>query len=345
MARRLADKATLADVLASIHWSLRNPDALGESSSMADELAVLAEELGDARLRALAHMWRLDLLLTLADIEAVERELDALERLARMRPDRYLTWLVRVLRASYAILQGRHEDGETLARDALAHRFVGHDETADRVFVAHMTFIRIGQGRVGELIDTLKSTAEPSPKVPSSRCLVALLDAHSGDIAHAREELAALAHADFTDLPRDESWLLNMTTLSGTVFLLGDAPRARLLYELLLPYADRCVVSTALVCLGSASRPLGMLAATIGEYDDARRHFEHAMTVNAQIRSPTWIAYTQQDYARMLLLRDGPGDRAEAQRRLDQAHAIGDRLGLHGPAGHGDLDGREAEAA
>jgi tetratricopeptide (TPR) repeat protein len=288
----------------------------------------VAEDLDDGQLRALAHMYRLDLLLTLADIEAVERELAALQRRGETRTDRYLTWLVRVLRASHALLQGRLEDAESLARDAFDHRYGGHDETATRIFTVQMLLVRIAQGRLEEFVDIVTSSASQYPQNVSWRCALALVHLRLGQTQQVREELEALARAGFTDLPRDESWLTNLWTLSAIVAVLGDAPRAQLLYELLLPYADRCVVSGALMCMGSASHPLGLLATTLSRYEDAERHFEQALKMNTQIRSPFWTAHTQHDYARMVLLRSRVGDRDRALQLLAQALATAEQLGL-----------------
>ena len=130
--------------------------------------------------------------------------------------------------------------------------------------------------------------------------------------AQARQQLDVLARADFGELPRDPFWLASVSMLGEVAAFLGDARRARRLYELLLPYAGRCAVIPAVACQGSASRPLRMLATTLSRFEDAARHFEDALTMNEQIRSPLWTAHTQHDYARTLLLRNDPGDRRRA---------------------------------
>jgi tetratricopeptide (TPR) repeat protein len=122
-------------------------------------------------------------------------------------------------------------------------------------------------------------------------------------------------------------WLSSVSALSETVVILGDNPRANLLYKLLLPYADRIVTFT-LICQGSASRPLGMLAATLSRYDDAERHFADALEMNTQIKSPLWTAHTQHEYACMLLVRNRPGDNNKALQLLDYALATADKLGF-----------------
>jgi hypothetical protein len=50
--------------------------------------------------------------------------------------------------------------------------------------------------------------------------------------------------------------------------------------------------------------------------------------MNAQIRSPLWIAHTQHDYARMLLLRNHRSDRDKAHKLLTQALTSAEQLGL-----------------
>jgi tetratricopeptide (TPR) repeat protein len=149
-----------------------------------------------------------------------------------------------------------------------------------------------------------------------------------GYTAKARHELETLSRNDFGVIPRDVFWLVSMSTLGEVSCFLGDAPRAQVLYTLLLPYADRCIVIDSLLCLGSASRPLGLLATTLSRFDDGERHFEDALTMNAQIGSPLWIAHTQHDYAQMLLVRNHAGDNDKALHLLTQALATAERLGL-----------------
>ena len=50
--------------------------------------------------------------------------------------------------------------------------------------------------------------------------------------------------------------------------------------------------------------------------------------MNARIESPLYVAHTQHDYARMLLLRDRAGDRERADELLEAALATADERGL-----------------
>ena len=82
------------------------------------------------------------------------------------------------------------------------------------------------------------------------------------------------------------------------------------------------------LCFGSVSRALGNLAATASRRDDAVRHLETALAMNAAGGSDTWLAHTQYDLGRTLLERDGAGDRVRAEGLLATARASADALGL-----------------
>jgi DNA-binding SARP family transcriptional activator/tetratricopeptide (TPR) repeat protein len=328
MARRVGDKATLADVLASKLWVIHGPDALHESVDLAQELVRVADEIESSELLALAHWWLLEYLLELGDIEAVECEKEALQRLVGPRRERYFSWLLGVLAANHAQFEGRMEDGERLAHDAFAHRLDGNDEIAVHVFGAQMLFLRNEQGRLGELVQGIEEFTRLYPEITGYRCVLAYIYAQLGRTEDARREFEAVAQDDFRGLPRSVYWLASMSVLCEVAAFLGDGPRARALYELLLPFADRYVVVFGFLCRGSVSRLLGLLATTLRRLDDATRHFEYALAMNARIGAALSNAHTQHDYARMLLQRDCPGDRDTALHYLRPALVTAAQLEL-----------------
>ena len=79
---------------------------------------------------------------------------------------------------------------------------------------------------------------------------------------------------------------------------------------------------------GSASRGLGLLAASMANWEAAAEHFEEALDINQRIRARPWVAHTQDDFARMLVERDGPGDPERAEQLLDEAIATYRELGM-----------------
>jgi DNA-binding SARP family transcriptional activator/tetratricopeptide (TPR) repeat protein len=328
IARRVGDKPALADALATTHWATRGPDTLHECLASAHELGHVAHELGNVRFAAHAHEFLLDDLLELGDIQAVDRQLEALKELAEALRQRYPRWLVAMVQAKHAYLEGRLEQCEALAHEALSHGFEGQDESAAQTFAVQLLVLRREQGLLHELVEAVRGFATQYPEIRAWRCVLAYVYAELDRTAEARQELEALAGGDFRDLPRDGLWLLSMSALSEVIASVGDVRRAEIAYRLLLPYADRCVVTLAAICQGSASRALGILATTISRFDDAARHFDDALRMNARIRSPLWVAHTQHNYAQTLLQRDHPGDRENARILLGPALATADELGL-----------------
>jgi hypothetical protein len=344
MARRVGDKPTLVEVLTRSTPATWEPDNLDERLATANELARLAAEVGDRAFEAGARKWSVVNLLELGDIDAAEHELAACNRLADALHQRYPRYTAALARAGHAHLQGRLADFEALAHEALALGLEGHDEMATQLFGAHMVTLRREQGRLGELVHAVSDLVERYPEIPTWRCALAGVYAELDRRHDAQRELEALARHDFADLPRDYAWMLSIAILSEVVAFLDDAQRAQLLYQLLLPFAHRCLVIDGPTCLGSASRPLGLLATTMGRMDAAARHLEDALEMNSKIRSPLWLAHTQHDYAYALLRRDRPGDRDEAVQLLAAALATADELGLKAVADKTQRLKHQAEA-
>jgi hypothetical protein len=120
-----------------------------------------------------------------------------------------------------------------------------------------------------------------------------------------------------------------MTYLAEVCAFLGDARRAAMLYQRLLPYAEyNVIVGNANACTGAAARYLGMLATTMSRWAEAEQHFQAALKMNTRIRARPYLAHTQQQYAEMLLSRGQPGDRDTATSLLDEALAIASQLGM-----------------
>ncbi|MCH8161386.1 MAG: hypothetical protein IIB88_05775, partial [Chloroflexi bacterium] len=88
------------------------------------------------------------------------------------------------------------------------------------------------------LIDAAASQ-NPAPAWKAAQALV-LCD--TGREEDARQLFDQLAANDFQDMPRDWLLLAALSTLVHVVSHLNDAERARLLYDLLLPYGDQFIV-------------------------------------------------------------------------------------------------------
>jgi ATP/maltotriose-dependent transcriptional regulator MalT len=146
--------------------------------------------------------------------------------------------------------------------------------------------------------------------------------------AEARRELSRVA-ADGLDAFRESLWLASLTYLTDACAALGDEGIAALLYPELEPLTGPNVIMVGhlIACYGAADRYLGMLAATLGEWERAEDHFQRAIELNRRMQAPTWLAHSAYQYARLLLAR-GRGERHRASALLDEARTLAERIGM-----------------
>jgi tetratricopeptide (TPR) repeat protein len=154
-----------------------------------------------------------------------------------------------------------------------------------------------------------REMADRYPWLPGWRTGLAVIYAELDRPVEARAYFEDLAAADFADMPRDGNWLGSIAMASLACAYLRDFRRAALLYDLLEPYEQRCIVVHAGgFSLGSAATFLGILAGTLGRFEEAARLFETAMAANAALGARPMTVMTLIQHAAMLTSRNGPGD-------------------------------------
>ena len=219
-----------------------------------------------------------------------------------------------------AILVGDFTAGEKLAQQALAAGQQMQVENVDGTFGIQMFTIQREKGGLHGLTPIIKRFVEQNPQATTWRPGLALIYSDLGLESEARAQFEHLAVSNFASIPQDALWVGSMAYLSEVCAFLGDTARADILYRLLLPYARlNIVVGFAVVCHGSASRYLGLLAAIMSRWTEAEQHFEAALEMNIRMGAKPWLAHTQVQYAAMLLARGQPEDRERAMSLLDEA--------------------------
>ena len=326
MARRVGDPRALAEAISATWWALGGPDDVGDLLARADELIRLATEAGDERIAAEGHVWKAGYFLEMGDIAAMDRETEIQERYARTSRHAYHQLMGELIRGTLAVLAGRFDDSERVSQV-----IDGHAELTGTLLLSWQGFRNLLlelQGRAYELWPVIERLAVAFPRVPMWRAAGGVYRLSAGDRDGARKDLDFLAANDFRDIPRDLAWSYIMARICDLLIAFDDAPRAAVAYDLLRPHGDRCASVGIAACRGSLSRPLGLLATLLGRYDDAERHFEKALEMNARIRARVWVAHTQHDYARMLVARDRPGDRERATALAAEALAAAREIGM-----------------
>jgi class 3 adenylate cyclase/tetratricopeptide (TPR) repeat protein len=329
LARRLGEPATLAQVLQARFYACAAPDNQAERLANTVELLALADQLGDDAARSRALTLRFRVAMESADVAEADRCLEANQRLAADLGQPTLRWFVDLQRAGRSLLAGRLEEAERLAHDALELGQSSGQPEALSFFVWLQAAIRYEQGRLGEVLDPIRQAAADHPLISTAKSVLAQAYAELDRTDEARAVYEELAASEFTDLPVDPGWLRCLTNCTTVCAALGDAARAAALYRLLAPYPDQLSVSQiSVLASGSVQHYLGLLATTMGRFDDAEARFAAAATTHQRIQAPTWLARTRLEWARMLLARRQPGDAERAQELLDQAITTAREFGL-----------------
>ena len=331
MARRVADPAAIVAALYGRHLLLEGTPSVEERLAVATEILDIAKRGGNKEMELQIRYRRILDLMELAEMPAVDAEIEAYAKLAEeLRQPRYL-WVTPFLKGSRAMTEGRFEECGQMARQAIAIGQRAQDPTAPLLFETLINVMRMVQGQVEDREEAIKRYIENFPEIPSMRATLANLYFRLGRREDAQREFDQVASHDFANLPRDASWVITMASLSYVCSYINDVRRAAILYDLLLPYSPRqCVVGGAAIGTGSTLRFLGILATTLSRWEEAVSHFEGALLMNKRIGAIPFTALTQQEFGVMLLKRGEPGDREKALEVFDQALAIANQIGMQG---------------
>jgi len=328
VARRLDDKRTLIYALVSRQGASSSPDRTEECVAIGEELFALAASLGERELVLPARIRHVGYLLELDDLVGSDLALATLEQIASDCHDPRAEAYVPLERSRRMALEGRFEAADQLTADAARVGARLQDSTIPLQAAAQITGMRWIQGRMSEMETELKHFADSRPAMPVYRAALALAACEAGHEPAARRELARLGADDFAKLPRDSVWLVSMALLAEVCWQLRDAAHAGTVYDLLLPFATRSVVSPDAVFAGPVARYLGLLAAACEEWELAERHFD-AATAQAQADGARpMLLRVRLDRAEMLLARGGTLDGERAAELLAQAEALGEELDL-----------------
>jgi class 3 adenylate cyclase len=328
LARALNDPRALTHVLFFRHMTLqsREPHAVDARFRIASELLELGTTHGDRIMKRAGHMWRCGDLVAMGNPE-FELDLDGYNSESdEFRLPQY-HYLSTVYTAGAALVRGEFIEAERLLAVATASQGDYRDPGIEG---ALLLIARLFQGRLPEVEPLIRQVVATGAFPLRGRCLLIALFSETDDLDSCRREFDELAANDFDQLkgahPVDTR--VALSTLGEACGRLQDAALARPIYDLYLPFAGQNIFFQVTLSIGSADRQLGLLAAVMHRFDDAETHFKAALDMNARLRARPALAWTQRDYARMLLQRDGSGDRGRARELLDEALATARELAM-----------------
>jgi len=309
--------------------SSAGPDHVERRLELADEIVRLARQMDVKALMAEAYTARIPLLFTVGDMPAADRDIAALDALARR---------LRTPRHTYDAMRFQ------MCRASGSGRFVESRRLADQVFklgrqlgdpivgfvtsASGLVLLSFVEGNKEVIRSALNSVAlQTQMDAPSADAFGAHFTISTGDKQGARQLLERAASAGFENYPRTEDWIWNLSIMADACVNLRDLARSKQLYELLLPYAHRNVVNRMWNYRGSLSSVLGRLALVLGDRRAARDHLEKAIEFNRRIGSPVAVLINRFFYA-MVLSGGASTERLEARETRKQVLAEAGRYGV-----------------
>ena len=324
MAERLGDLTALLIALQGRQWATLGPDTPLDERLDATQMVVrLARDLGNKEVQYLAQFLLVIGLMERGDLRAADEAVASAQQLAEeLRMPGFLPW-VTAYRGMRASLAGRYEESDLLTAQALeqAISLQLDPEVTMMIIGGQMVTQQVSRAHMPEMVAVLKTMADENPHHPVIRCTVALFGVREGRFTEAREAIDHLARDDFASLPRDGNWLMSMWCLGVATAALRDTERAAVLYERLLPFADRWARSSTSICFGPVTTALGMMATSLRRFDEAEAHLRSAVQVTDEQQTVSLHMLAQREFALLLYVRNGPGDHAKALEVLDEVIA------------------------
>ena len=317
MARRLGDPDTVIRTLNLVCDPLQVPSTLNERMVDAKEALELSELLGDPDLLFWTGAYSRLAAVQAGDFEMARRCLATMRAVIRGLRQPTMIWVTLFNDAADALLTGDSERAEQLATAALEIGTESGQPDAFGFYGAEMIGVRRQQGRYGELVPLIEQIAAANPALPVFRATLAEGHMEAGNVDTARQMLEA-AVADLTSLPYDVVWIFAVASYADVATELRAETPARLLLDLLTPFADQVLFIGA-----TAGSPVayycGSLESVLGRYEEAETHFAKAAELNARGEMEFASSVTHLRWGRMLSARGGPGDLERARDLLTQA--------------------------
>jgi class 3 adenylate cyclase/tetratricopeptide (TPR) repeat protein len=326
MARRLADHATVVQVLNLVEQPLEVPPTLEQRVVDATEALGLAETLGDPNHLYWATVYRRISAMAGGNIEIPTQCLAQARSLSDRLRQPILMWVTAFHEAAQALLLGDPERADTLATEALEIGTECGQPDAVSFYGSQLIIVRHQQGRLGEMIPIVEAVAAETGMAGYSAALAAAyLDADRDRALALLEDGTATGFNE----PMRIGWTETITAFAQVSIELHHSKSASLLFDLFAPYRNQMGFN-GLMPLEPMAMYLGSLASVLGRYDQAEAYFIASSEFSDRMGAKFSAARTDLSLGRMLLQRQAAGDAERARGLLTRAQTA---AATHGYAG------------
>ena len=278
--------ADCLDAALAAHWG---PDELDMRRSLTTQLDDVAAHVLDPGTRLQAHLWDLQVACEPLDVQAIHRQMRALELLgeesARAR------FFAASRRLMLDLLRGRTDTTAQLTRMAA--------EAAEQASLADAWMVlksmdAYSAAQSGDTASCEAGAAECEAfalaEGATAVCAeAAFLWACAGQLDRARALVHTFHGPVLDDLPRDVNWLLTLQCVLEAALAVADREVAGKAAALLSPYEGRAVFNAGAVMFhGVTDDTLARAAALLGDPDTAGRLRARALATYERLGAPWW---------------------------------------------------------
>ncbi len=254
-----------------------------------------------------------------------------LEQADRLRQPRF-TFDARADQAMVSAFLGDLATAEEQIVGAMSEALERHvpANTVMPVVGAILYAVRLAQGRIDELVETVENLVETQPGAPVWKEVLAVTLSESNRAEEARPYVEFLAADGCANVPPDLLYpvtLCALARLTRTVPL--DEAETRYVYDHLLPFAGTYNWSGTTIT-DANDHGLGVVAARLGDFEQSDAHFAAAIALGERSGARPYLTAAHLDWARMLAER---GETAPATEEAQTALALAEELGMDGTFG------------
>lgn len=324
-ARRIGGDGLVASTLLGRHATLLHVRHGEERIRLVTEALELSRAGGDQELEALANHWLLYDLLESGDLAAAAGAVRRQHGLADAVGQPLYRHSALVWQRALEVLSGNFERAAQLSAEALNLAQGAQGEAAKTHFAAQQLALVPLRGGAERLLGPAMQRAASGDALWSAAACY--LDVHCAERSAAHRRVEALTESRLAELPQDVFWLTTLALTAEACTRPDDHARARLVYELLEPYADRFIQLTFNAPFGSVHGPLGLLAATLGQPRLAAEHLEAAVDRHAATGATVMEARACCEYAEGLQAERVAGSQRDAAALAQRAATLAEAHG------------------
>ncbi|WP_328460396.1 AAA family ATPase [Actinoplanes sp. NBC_00393] len=343
LAEATGDPQAMAAAVHARHEVLDLAADADEILDLARRSCDLAAEGSRVEAELWGRLWRLDASLTIGDLPGYDAETTALADLAERIGWPVARWHLLRARAARLLLSGRTEAASETAAEAFALAGTFEDQPVGELYAAFRACLAVFTGYVPDWPGGLGAALARFGSEPIAVAQIGRLAMLGGDRVIGADCVYRL-RGMLPDLPPDSRRGFVVITAGEIGVWLDDLDLAADAYARTLPFAHR-YLNTMTACHGAFARPLGSIAAALGDRAAAERHHTSAIEMEDRIGAAPFAAQARLAYAQTLRDLDPRRTRTLAAEALTIARRLGLRAVAEAAAEltRDDLTARERE--